>query len=142
MKYQYNDGGRESAGFRGTADDCACRAVAIITGWDYREVYEELGEWCKREKPSKTRRGKSHPRTGVHSDTLRKYLAHLGFEWVPTMKVGEGCKTHLHKDELPAGRLIVRCSRHYTAVIDGVVHDNHDPRRDGSRCVYGYWKKD
>jgi hypothetical protein len=26
-------------------------------------------------------------------------------------------------------------------VIDGVVHDTHDPRRGGTRCVYGYYQK-
>ncbi len=29
--------------------------------------------------------------------------------------------------------------RHYTAVIDGVINDTHDPSREGTRCVYGYW---
>ena len=23
---------------------------------------------------------------------------------------------------------------------DGVVHDTYDPSRDGTRCVYGYWR--
>jgi hypothetical protein len=68
--------------------------------------------------------------------------------------------------ELPAGRLVVSVSKHYTAVLDGVIHDTHDPQRDASvvrpdrgeplaagerrvpggqvvktarRCVYGYW---
>lgn len=22
---------------------------------------------------------------------------------------------------------------------DGVIRDTHDPSRDGTRCVYGYW---
>lgn len=30
---------------------------------------------------------------------------------------------------------------HYTAVIDGIIHDTHDCSRDGSRCVYGYWRQ-
>ena len=60
-------------------------------------------------------------------------------------------KTHLLKGELPAGRLVVAVSKHYTAVIDGVIHDTHDPTRAmiwyeagkpprmTHRCVYGYW---
>jgi hypothetical protein len=32
-------------------------------------------------------------------------------------------------------------SRHMVAVIDGVVYDNHDSTRGGSRAVYGYWTK-
>jgi len=34
---------------------------------------------------------------------------------------------------------VVACSKHYTAVIDGVIHDTHDPSRDGTRAVYGYY---
>ena len=55
------------------------------------------------------------------------------------MAIGSGCTVHLRADELPPGRLIVGVSRHTTAVINGVVHDTHDPTRGGTRCVYGYW---
>jgi len=37
--------------------------------------------------------------------------------------------------------LIVKVSKHLTTVIDGVLHDTHDPSRRGSRCVYGYYLK-
>jgi hypothetical protein len=57
------------------------------------------------------------------------------------MKIGSGCRVHLADGELPMGWLIVRCSRHLTAVIDGVIHDTHDPQRGGKRCVYGYFSK-
>jgi hypothetical protein len=39
------------------------------------------------------------------------------------------------------GRLVVAVSKHYTAVIDGVIHDTHNPQREGKRCVYGYFSK-
>jgi hypothetical protein len=83
-------------------------------------------------------------------------MAELGFEWVPTMHIGSGCRVHLKAEELPSGRIIVAVSKHYTAMIDGVIHDTHDPRRDihwietrdgvtrtgvSSRCVYGYWRR-
>jgi hypothetical protein len=64
----------------------------------------------------------------------------LGFEWVPTMRIGQGCRVHLRADELPMGSLVVEVSRHSTAVIDGVIHDKYDPSRNGKRCVYGYWR--
>lgn len=57
------------------------------------------------------------------------------------MSIGTGCKVHLTSNELPAGRLIVKVSKHLTAVINGVVHDTHDPSREGTRCVYGYYIK-
>ena len=58
------------------------------------------------------------------------------------MRIGSGCKVHLRADELPAGRLIdVRVARHLAAVIDGVIYDNHDCSRGGTRCVYGYYRR-
>lgn len=68
-----------------------------------------------------------------------RVLLRYGFKWVPTMQIGSGCKTHLRNDELPSGKIVARVSRHYVAVVDGIVHDTHDPSRDGSRCVFGYW---
>jgi len=57
------------------------------------------------------------------------------------MKIGSGCKVHLSSNELPDGRLIVKVSKHITAVIDGVLNDTYDCSRNGTRCVYGYFKK-
>jgi hypothetical protein len=51
-------------------------------------------------------------------------LKSLGYQWTPTMRIGSGCTIHLRPDELP-----------------GVIHDMHDPSRDGTRCVYGYYRK-
>lgn len=69
------------------------------------------------------------------------------------MGIGTGCTVHLVAGELPMGRIVVSVSGHYTAVIDGVIHDTHDPQRRmyhydeggklsriSERCVYGYWK--
>lgn len=56
------------------------------------------------------------------------------------MAIGQGCRVHLRREELPGGSLIVRVSSdEIVAVIDGVIHDTGDPSRGGSRCVYGYW---
>jgi hypothetical protein len=56
------------------------------------------------------------------------------------MSIGSGCRVHLRDGELPPGRLVVKVSRHYAAVIGGVLHDTHDSTRGGTRCVYGYWR--
>jgi hypothetical protein len=146
MTFCFDDGGRTAAGFRGTADDCVTRAIAIATGKPYREVYDEInktavGERFRRGRigfMAATKRGSS-ARTGVLKPTTKEYLASLGWTWTPTMQIGRGCTVHLRDGELPMGRLVVSVSRHLTAVIDGVIHDNHDPSRDGTRCVYGYW---
>jgi len=141
MKWKYNDGGRKNAGFKGKANDCVCRAICIAGQLDYTTVYNRLNEAGAKERTSKRRAGKSNARTGVHISTIRKFLANLGWVWVPTMGIGTGCKVHLRDGELPRGRLIVNLSKHTAAVINGVIFDTDDPSRDGTRCVYGYWYK-
>ena len=141
MKFVLDDGGRAAAGFKGKTGDCVCRSIAIVTGRPYREVYDALNLLAKNERVGTKKRGISSARTGVYKGTIRKYLTSLGYEFVPTMQIGSGCQVHLKKRELPSGRLIVSVSRHLTAVINGVIHDTHDPSRGGTRCVYGYWVK-
>ena len=141
MKFVYDDGGRAAAGFKGSAGDCACRAIAIATESNYVDIYKHLNLLGKEEKPSKKRRGSSTARSGVHHFTMRLIMAQMGWNWTPTMDIGTGCRVHMRLDELPMGRIILSLSRHYCAVIDGVAHDTHDPSRGGTRCVYGYWSK-
>ena len=140
--FVYDDGGRAAAGFPGGARDCVTRAIAIATGTPYRDVYDALNWAATRERRTKRRRyRRSGADTGVFKPTVRRYLQHLGWQWHSTMGIGTGCRVHLRADELPPGRLIVSVSRHLCAVIDGVVHDTHDPSREGTRCVYGYWSR-
>jgi hypothetical protein len=138
--FVYADGGRADTGRRGSGGDCVTRAIAIASGQDYQQVFDGLRLAVERERP---RRGgkRSTVSNGVKGPTLRRYMASLGWEWTPTMQIGSGCKVHLRADELPSGRLVVQVSGHVCAVIDGVVHDTHDPSRGGTRCVYGYWQQ-
>ena len=48
MKYQYDDGGRAAAGFKGTTGDCGVRAIAIATDRNYRDVYDEINRIGKK----------------------------------------------------------------------------------------------
>lgn len=141
MAYVFNDGGRAKAGFKGNADDCVARAVAIVSGRPYAEVYTRLANGNATQR---NRGGEKRARSARNGITTRRkwfddYMRELGFTWVPTMKIGSGCKVHLRADELPVGRLIANVSRHFVAVIDGVIHDTFDPSRGGTRCVYGYY---
>ena len=138
MKYVVNDGGRAEAGFKGHADDCVTRSIAIATRLPYKEVYDALNELAQRERPRAGSR-RSSARTGVYRATYDRFMLDHGWIWVPTMGIGSGCQVHLRKKELPKGHLVVRLSKHVTAVINGIIHDTHDPQRDGTRCVYGYY---
>jgi hypothetical protein len=141
MKYQYNDGGRSEAGFKGTAGDCVVRAIAIATKTNYLEVYNTVNIMGKDERITRRKTRKSNARTGVYKQTYNKLLTKMGWKWTACMGIGTGCKVHLKEGELPKGRLIARLSKHITVVIDGVINDTFDPSRNGTRCVYGYWSK-
>ena len=143
-----NDGGRQQAGFKGGAGDCVVRSIAIAAQLPYLQVYEDLRSAnqnyaeLKNDRLARRLNNKgASPRNGNHRNFFHDYILGLGFEWVPTMKVGAGCQVHLRPNELPAGTLIVKVSKHLTAIVNGVIQDTHDPSRSGTRCVYGYYIK-
>jgi hypothetical protein len=143
-EFKYNDGGRAAAGYKGETGDCGIRATAIATGMDYKKVYAELFQIIKKDNVlnlNKKSRKKMSPQRGIYRETIHKYLSELGWEWKPTMFIGSGCKVHLKANELPTGRIILRLSGHYSCIINGIINDTSDCSREGTRCVYGYWKK-
>jgi hypothetical protein len=148
LEIKIDDGGRATAGYKGKAGDCVVRSIAIATGLPYKKIYDDLYlanenfRISSKSKLAKSLKQKNDsPRTGTHRVVLKEYLKKLGWNWHPTMFVGQGCKIHLRKGELPNGTLIVSCSKHITVVKDGVLHDVYDCSRNGTRCVYGYWTK-
>lgn len=177
MSFTYNDGGRTAAGYQGKAGDCVCRAIAIAAQLPYADVYKVLASGMgSQRKTKRTKRQAASARNGIYTRRkwFKDYMGSLGFTWTATMRIGTGCTTHLDAKELPRGRLVVAVSRHYTTMIDGVVHDTFDPRREesteigyfeseekakawggawvkqpdgrwfrknGGRCVYGYWSR-
>lgn len=132
MKWVFDDGGRVAAGYvRPSNVDCAVRAVAIATGQSYDFVHHALVGGPKYDRGA----------IGVAKDCWKGFLREFGWLWTPTMGIGTGCRVHLRDGELPQGRLVVSCSRHLVAVVDGVIHDTYDPSRNGTRCVYGYYRE-
>ena len=138
MEFVFHDGGRAAAGYKGTNGDCVTRSIAIVTGKPYQEVYDALNRLAQTERVGKRKRKRSNSRTGVFRTTCQCYLESLDWQWTSTMSIGSGCKVHLRASELPRGPLLVKVSRHLTAVIDGILYDTHNCSRSGTRCVYGY----
>lgn len=143
LPYRYDDAGRSSR--TASTRDCVTRAIAIAAELPYERVWKEIAAG----NASQRRTRGTAKVSGVESAdrgvmTSRKwfkdYMRSLGFSWTPTMAIGQGTTVHLRQGELPMGRLVVMVSRHSLAVIDGVMRDIHDPSRDGTRCVYGYWR--
>lgn len=157
LDFVHDDGGREAAGWKGKrARDCVTRAIAIASGRPYDEVYEALAKGNAAQRIPRKGHKKRSAGDGiiVQRKWFKDYMFGLGFKWRPLMRVGQGCQTHFNADEVPkTGRYVISLSKHYTAVIDGVIHDTFDPTRvtihteNGKqrlvdRCVYGWWKLD
>lgn len=140
-QFQFNDGGRALAGFKGSAGDCVCRAISIASGKPYEEVYDYLSKMnASQRMPKGVKRSRTASKgINVNRKWFKDYMNALGFVWIPTMQIGQGCKVHLRSDELPNGRLVCMVSKHLVAVIDGVINDTYDCSREGTRCVYGYY---
>ena len=141
MDFVFHDGGRAAAGYKGSTGDCVTRSIAIATGKPYQDVYDALNGLAQTERFCKRKKRRSSSRTGVHRQTYQPYLESLDWRWTSTMSVGSGCRVHLRASELPAGPLLVKVSRHLTAVIDGVLYDTDNCSRGGTRCVYGYFSR-
>ena len=147
VEFNFNDGGRAKAGYKGRTGDCVTRAVAIAAQLPYQQVYDRLAKGNATQRVTKrSKKATARQKTASHGiSTKRKwfkdYMKSLGFTWVSTMGIGTGCQVHLKADELPKGRIIARVTRHYVAIIDGVINDTYDCSRDETRCVYGYWIK-
>ena len=125
MDFIFHDGGRAAAGYKGMTGDCVTRSIAIATGKPYQEVYDALNRLAVVERTGRRKRKRSNSRTGVFRRTYQRYLESLGWRWTSTMKIGSRCQVHPHVSELPQGPLLVKVSRHLTAVIDGVIYDTH-----------------
>lgn len=148
IEFVFDDGGKSKYISQKRTGDCFCRAVAIASGIEYIEVAKVISHFAakervttKRLKKYKSAKGATSSVTGgVWKATGDKVLRHLGFEKVYSMRVGVGCEVHVRANELPMGRLVLSLSRHYAAVVDRVLRDNHDCSRGGTRCVYAIWE--
>ena len=150
MDFRFDDGGR-SITRRGYAGDCVARAIAIVSGFPYEEIYEVLaeGDASDQVKIAPDARIKTADYgISVNREWFKKQMQTWGFTWVSCTDAETGHKTHLVNGDLPMGRLVVELSGHYMSVIDGVIHDTGNPqivyKDDGTEhferhCIYGYW---
>ena len=132
MTFQYNDGGRADAGYKGKARDCGARAMAIALQINYKQAYNELAEANAKGKHGK---GIKSARRGVYKDDFSRVLEAHGWIWMPAPKF-DGRKARVY--DMPAGRVIARMARHLVAVVDGVAQDTWNCT---GKMVYGYWAK-
>lgn len=135
IQWIVTDGGRADSGYRGSADDCVVRAIAIADGRSYQQVYDEMAVLMKR----KTK--KVSARDGVPTLVWEAYLRGLGYRRVDTFAPGKP-KMKMRAEDMPAGATIICHMRgHLAAVVDQVLHDTYDCSEGGDRRVLAYWIK-
>ena len=127
--YQFNDGGRAAAGFKGQGSDCAVRALSIATGMNYKAARKLIKEFA-----AKGKQGNKAIGRGVYKEDFDTCLRSLGWKWVSAPKF-EGRKARYSDIK---GTAILRMAQHFATVIDGVLYDSFDSR---DKMVYGYWVK-
>ena len=123
--FQFDDGGRKSAGYKGTTGDCGVRSMAIVTGRPYREIYDGLYEMCRswpgNSRKAKAIRANASPRTGLNVGVMQRYMEGLGWQMVMF-------KRRLDDPALPRERVLCVVRKHYFALVDNVVRDTFDDR--------------
>lgn len=124
--FVYDDGGRKAAGYKGTAGDCAVRAMSIALGLPYKDCYEELAA------ANKVATGKKSVRNGITKRVFNKVLQKHGWFWkqVPQFTGRKAKASDI------SGVCIARQAKHFVAVKDGVVQDIWD---SSNKMVYGVW---
>lgn len=144
-----DDGGREAAGYGGDAGDCVARSIAIATKKPYGEVFEALkaehAKYVKRHPRSYEAKSYEAKSVGWHREPIHHgcgekvytpYLKSIGWQYTRFTE-----RTYLRVGALPMGRLIVDVNQHFTALIDGVIHDTHDAGQQGRLSIMGYWSQ-
>ena len=119
IPYQYADGGRKKAGFKGRAQDCVVRALCNALGFEsiYRDIYEELAILNKKSGSSKS------ARNGLQRRVYKPYYRKFANE-VISFK-GHIVFAHEVWDQYgpEGGSIIVARWRHVAAMRDGVLLD-------------------
>jgi hypothetical protein len=164
MKWVFDDGGAaEAVGLpkptkpedceqhsklRPEIGHCVVRAITLASQLPYQKVYRDIAILCFCERPIKYaklvrmpgkdvwKKGKDHfrpsyskPNGGIEERTSEPYLFHLGFRKIEAA-------SRRFDDLTKTGRLIVSIRKHWTCVIDGVLHDTHDCTKQHVKHYY------
>ena len=117
--YEYDDGGRAAAGYKGQTGDCVARALAIITGKPYRKVYADLAE------RNFARYGKRTARQGIHKVDRDRQAADYG---LVKIRLPRGARPTYSEAFAKYGDCFVTTTRHSAAIVDGALRDTFDGR--------------
>ena len=135
IDYQYDDGGREAAGYRGRTGDCVVRAIAVCARQNYRAVYLTMAEQMKRNGYAASgnayairERHRRAPRRKGQISARRvqdRVLELYGFRKV---RLPAGARPTFTEAHRRFGDCIVGTTKHVAAVVDGALRDTFDGR--------------
>lgn len=125
--FQQNDGGRSKSKRSKQKNDCVIRAFAIAYNQDYDFTYDvmaDAGRRCGR---------------GTAKSIWKNWIEDRGTKIsFPAVKGQKRMTPVEFCQKFPKGRFVLSMAKHLCAVIDGVVHDDCEPREDA--CVYNAWE--
>ena len=149
LGYQKDDGGRQAAGWKGSAGDCGTRALTIGTDMSYNQAREILMDTKHhlytqaRTAKTKARYKSRSVRNGTPRNAMKLVLeAWMGWQWIPTSGIGEAPMLVIDMPPKYRERCITSQRNHYAAIRDNEVRDTFDSRwsnRGSARQCYGLW---
>ena len=135
IDFQYDDGGRAAAGYRGKTGDCVVRAIAICAGQDYRTVYLTMAEHMKRNGYAASgnayairERNRKAPRRKGQLTARRVQDCVLEFYGFQKVRLPAGARPTFTEAHRRYGDCIVGTTKHAAAVVDGALRDIFDGR--------------
>ena len=120
IDYVPDDGGRATAGYKGTAGDCVARALVILTGGDYKQIYRDLAQ------ANKVKAGR--PRSARNGVSKKAYESVFRDYGLVKVQLPEGPRPTLSEAHRLYGDCIVTTARHMAAMINGALRDTSDVR--------------
>ena len=129
--YVHDDGGRAEAGFKGDTGDCAVRAIAILTGTPYSDVYERMAA-CMRLAGYRASGNayRQRPRRDLKPAISARDLQHLvkTSYGLRRVKLGRGPRPTYSDAWALHGNCLVGTARHVAAIVKGDLRDTFDGR--------------
>lgn len=131
IEYRYDDGGRAAAGFKGHTGDCVVRAIAILTGVPYADIYRRVAAAMRHGGYSASGNGyRQKPRRGLRPRMSARRIQNLVKTSYGLRRVNLGCGPRPTYTEawLLHGDCLVGTARHISAIIDETLRDTFDNR--------------
>ena len=129
--YRYHDGGRATPGFKGDTGDCAIRALAILTGIFYADVYRRMAICMKR--AGNAASGSAYcqrPRGGLNSTVSPRAVQNLvkASYGLRRIKLAPGPRPTWTEAWTLYGDCLVDTARHVAAMVGGNLRDTFHGR--------------